>query len=185
MSSGSVQFVNSKTLHVRCIKCNICLRKSHGQRLKIKTEDESKRFSRILKKRVIVGDMFCNKCRAAVSFNFQKIWHSKESSVGTSAAATSLTTASSTGTSRTERVAAETSSLQTSLSESDLLSSSTEDPSFVANASNTTELDIECIEMPFSRVISSHGYCFVCGSKKNHQCTMKRLRAFRKCVASS
>ena len=63
MSTEKVQFVERKTLHAKCIWCNILLRKSHGQIRKIKTEVDAVKYTKILKRVVTIGDMLCNKCR--------------------------------------------------------------------------------------------------------------------------
>lgn len=57
------------------------------------------------------------------------------------------------------------SSLQESSTDSDPLSTM-EDPSVILNISASEESNVQFIEMPFSRVVATHGYCFVCGSKK-------------------
>ena len=45
--------------------------------------------------------------------------------------------------------------------------SSSQDPSYVQKKSVEEKDKLECVQMPFSRVIATHKYCFICGSKKN------------------
>lgn len=200
MSTEWKHFVDKKTRHATCIRCNILIRKASGRIREIKTEVDAVTYSRILKRVVSIGDLMCNKCRlhlykevttpASNPEDSQEFLQPEQSSaVGTLSVAdmsSSVGTFSSVEpSSSSAAVSAEISSPGTSSivvpspessspDKSDKSSSesagpscsSTEDPSFVM-ALNNPERVLQYIEMPFSRVVSTHRYCFVCGSTKH------------------
>ena len=185
MSTREVQVVDRKTVRAKCIKCNVLIRKSYGQKKTINSVAEAAKFSGILDKVVAVGDILCNKCRLFICRStelstvsqpqeYQESPHALESSDRESSIAIPLPISTSEPfpfeahtleTPLSEDIVNTSSSLQESSTDSDPLST-IEDPSVILDVSTSEESNVEYIEMPFSRVVATHGYCFVCGSKK-------------------
>nr|XP_034192559.1 uncharacterized protein LOC117609911 [Osmia lignaria] len=197
MSTGSVQSVCKKTVRARCIRCNIMIRKSYGSKKKINSVAEAVKFSRILDKVVVVGDVLCNNCHnfiykssqftAIESFtpspstssvtlsNFEASL-TPTSQIPSSSATTSFVEEPLPGTSRDVSSSISTSVLETFVPEANTSSSLQEsssysDPTLTIDQSFVLDIlsdesNFEHIEVPFSRVVTSHLYCFVCGSKR-------------------
>lgn len=66
MSDRQINTVKWNISCVRCINCNIPLRKSVGWKKKINTVFEAEKWSRILENVVTVGDVLCGKCRIII-----------------------------------------------------------------------------------------------------------------------
>ncbi|XP_043287510.1 uncharacterized protein [Venturia canescens] len=136
----------------KCVKCNVFLRKVPGFKKIVSTEDEAKDIMRKIAREVKVNDILCNKCRLIIN----KIQRT-ETSIQPSTSNEKNTSQQESA----EHLSQSFSFLSTSATTSS--QSSTNDPSYIGAAKPAQE--IEHVEMMFPRVISSHKYYCVYGSK--------------------
>lgn len=137
---------STKTDSTRCVNCKVILRCKSGQKGFIRNEGEAPVISCIFNKTVNVGDVICSKCRM-ILFMKNRANHLQR------------------GVDEFPHC-----SQLSSLSSSSMSSScSKQDPTFSVNLQQDNviiKLD-RYIELPFKRVLSTHKYCFLCGSTVN------------------
>lgn len=146
-SSLSTQEELEKKFH-KCASCRIYVRETPGHRRKvISSKEEADSFTKILIKPIRLNDVLCSKCRSRYSLLCMKTKHEDEASGA-------ITTSTSTSTSDSE-----------SDSQSSTVSTSQSDPTFTLGKPQEPIEDhggCEFVELPLSRVIATHKYCFIC-----------------------
>ena len=119
---------------------------SSGQLKVLTHECEAEKIGGISQKEVNVGDILCNRCcRIVDPFTGPEV--EKDSNKNK------------------DSVSSQSSDLSTQISK-ESTPSSFSDPSYVFHKNDITESTEQFVEMPFCRVISSHGYCFICDSSR-------------------
>lgn len=193
----------------RCAHCVRVLRALKGQRKRINDDAESLEYSGRIGKVLKLGDVLCNHCRLiGYCKSTQVDKHRIESSVASASEESgSHQSADFVESQRNAtlpaddeapglyKLSTQASSLSIHSSQGDCLQqsspgvfsqnstvthsqSSTDDPSFVVKE----PVNIELIEMPFPRVVSTHKHCFLCYSSSTTITvpSQARLQAFQK-----
>lgn len=190
----STDHVSSKSPIVpyRCAGCDRVFRSLKGQRKRLISDTECTEYSVSLRKVLKLGDVICKNCRLTKYKSHNTRTQNIESTTESTPDAESLAEAyesqdstdvlgfpqssthqsdpyleldvdtnlsSSTSVSSSQSLQPTVSSGSSTASVSQ---SSSSDPSFLPHTHSSA--DVELVELPFPRVVSTHGYCFLCGS---------------------
>lgn len=169
------RFHTSSTDNTKCVVCNTHLRKTSGRKKIINSEIEVQRVTALgCDQPVRIGDYLCNTCRLKLykvkilDPNKRKVAEPTDDALGSPSTSHRQTTDGpddeprNSQTSYAPNTSQTSSELNISQCSSRTIDSSAIDPTFVIETAENTAIS-ETVEMPFTRVVSTHNYCFICG----------------------
>lgn len=160
----------------RCVLCNHYVRKIAGCK-RIKTRDDARRMHELYGIFIQAGEVLCQKCYLKLRLQGSSRRSSSQDALAPSTSLVAKTEQQETAVTDQEMPSSEVavqspgqvasgSQQQSQVTTSTIISSQSSQPS--TDDSFTLDLEsssVECVEMPFNRVLISHAYCFICKSK--------------------
>lgn len=136
--------MSSRTVYKKCISCGIFSNKVPGPKRKVHSLAEAAKLSDFFDTECTIGSFVCKKCYVRYSLEVSQL--NKEANLP------------STSEAQPESPEFESQESTTTISSLSLPSSG----SVVEYASPKEQEDIEYVELPFSRTVSTHKNCFIC-----------------------
>ena len=180
---------SSKTLdNSKCAVCKKLLRRwPRSERRSIKSEQLARDASRLMNRNIQINDFVCRFCHSKISAKIskeKKQQQQQQLSLSKSEMATSEPSSSTTTTTSTMEKEnclpdnVQQQSSEESSSSSDESDDNYNDPSYKAPIS----VEEKKYEVPYSRPVATHGYCFICSKTENLKIIsiQARLDVFRK-----